>query len=114
MANLTRKSRYATVPQMARKFSAEAGLGDSDPDRVDRVITTRLTSWAAPADATEYVTKPGDTFHRLAEGLYGSAELWWVLADFNFQTVPNPLELEVNTVILIPPVHLVGRVASQV
>jgi hypothetical protein len=114
MADLERRSRYALVQQIGRYIWSKTAMSTAEaPERIDRVLSTRYTSWDSD-DAFEYVTRSGDTFQGLADLHYGDPKLWWIIADHNYGTVPDVFNIPDHTVILIPRQRVVGFVPSQV
>jgi nucleoid-associated protein YgaU len=58
-----------------------------------------------------FVLTEGVSLHRLAFQVYGDAQLWWAIADFNDIFDPTT-ELDPGREILIPPIELVESYLS--
>jgi len=78
-------------------------IQSEDADNIiESTYIIRDTTILPPEGSTPYLTKPGDTFEKIAKNKYGDGNKWYVLADINSH-IFFPLDLEVNTLIYLPP-----------
>lgn len=113
MAELSRKSRYFDTELVDREIYEVNDPFGKEPVRVDLVFGNRPTSYARPDNAIDYVTGPGDTFANIALRFFGDSSLWWIIADYNFEAPFYPLDLEEETLLVIPSSEVSGLITSQ-
>ena len=52
--------------------------------------------------AIPYLVKSGDTLFSIATEAYGDTREWYRIAEFNFENLDDPFELEVGSVLYLP------------
>ena len=109
---LSEEVAYQTPAEVLEAMHREAGMrsatvtfGHQTPEQTGGA--TRLSDPVPPTPVTgqKYVTVQGDTLHSLARKFYGQDKYVSLLKDANKAVVPNPNNLKIGTVLVIPPLN---------
>lgn len=85
-----------TSPYLGVPFSVDRVTGARSYFRRDQLVRR---DWVGAA----YLTlQKGDTLHQIAFNVYGNAQWWWILRDYN-EIVDPTQELPEGEDLLIPP-----------
>lgn len=98
-------SRYEESVQI----KASAGLRAENRLELSRRRFLQREDFEDQPGTIQYVLRQGDRLDILAYRLLGDSRLWWILTDINREQIPDTLNLQAGTEILVPSVERIAR-----